>query len=187
MAPSRSRVQPSTILGCLTGPSDLGPFVVALLAEGRQQDDPSVSGEPVGNAASCRTRRESQLEQPVAEASRHGIRACEPKSASRSTTTTTRSHSVLLRLSSHSTTSSCASISATRLMIAQKRSSYKSDDGRDVRSHNAHRPGPVGSSMLARPATWQFRSAALGTGLPECRQWSRRAGRRRGFRHVPAC
>lgn len=69
----------------------LGTFVVSLLAEGREQHDPSVVGEPVCDPPCCGSEREPQLEQALALTLDSGIRADEPSAASRSMTTTVRS------------------------------------------------------------------------------------------------
>jgi hypothetical protein len=56
------------------GPVDLGPFVVALLMEGRRQDDPPLRGDPVRDAAPLVFEVEPQLEKPCVRLRLRGIR-----------------------------------------------------------------------------------------------------------------
>jgi hypothetical protein len=58
---------------CRAGPVDLGPFVVALLVERRQQDDPPFRGDPVRDAARLVFKVEPQLAESALEvaAQRH--------------------------------------------------------------------------------------------------------------------
>jgi len=84
-----------------------------LLAERRQQDDPVVLGESVGDPPRSRPEREAQFEEPSPSTLENDMRAIEPRSTSRSMTMTARSHSVESKLAIHSTISSCNSIPAT--------------------------------------------------------------------------
>src|SRR3954452_11298847 len=52
------------------GPGELGSLVLALLAERRQEHDPSVLGEAIGDAAGRLPEREAHLEEPVSQALR---------------------------------------------------------------------------------------------------------------------
>ena len=115
-------------------PGDLVAFAVALLSEGGQQDDATVLGEPVGDPSCRRAERARSSNSPSPRLFESGIRADEPSVASRSITTTVRSHSVSSREAIQSTISSWSSSSATHrhyrinAMIVQERSSH--GDGR---------------------------------------------------------
>ena len=61
------RVTAGTVGGDGSGPGDLVAFVVALLAECREQDDPLVRSEPVGDPSSGCSEREPEFEEPVTE------------------------------------------------------------------------------------------------------------------------
>ena len=73
------RVEPSAFVGDLASPGDLGSFVVALLAEGCEQDDSVVGRESVSDPSCCGPEREAKLEQAIAERSgeRHSCRGTE--------------------------------------------------------------------------------------------------------------
>src|SRR6056297_3787928 len=73
------RVEPSAFVGDLASTGDLGSLVVALLSEGREQDDPVVGRESVSDPSCCRPQREAKLEQAIAERSkeRHSCRGTE--------------------------------------------------------------------------------------------------------------
>jgi hypothetical protein len=66
------RVEPSAFLDDLASPGDLGSLVVALLAEGGEQDDPVVSRGSVRDPSCRRPKREAKLEQAIAERSSEG-------------------------------------------------------------------------------------------------------------------
>jgi hypothetical protein len=53
----------------LAGSADLEALVLALLPEGREQDDPAIGGEAIGDPTCGRSEGEAKLEKPVAEAS----------------------------------------------------------------------------------------------------------------------
>ena len=89
------------------------PLIVSLLPERRQQNDPPILREPVGDSSCRASERESQFEDILAEASGNGIRAVEPSASNRSMITTMRSQSSWLKVSSQASISSCNSISAT--------------------------------------------------------------------------
>jgi hypothetical protein len=57
------RVEPSAFLGDLASPGYLGSLVVALLAEGGEQDDPVVAGESVGDPSCRRAEREAEFKE----------------------------------------------------------------------------------------------------------------------------
>jgi hypothetical protein len=61
------RVEPSAFVGDLASPGDLGSLVVALLSEGREQDDPVFGRESISDPSCCRPEREAKLEQAIAE------------------------------------------------------------------------------------------------------------------------
>jgi hypothetical protein len=51
-----------------SGSGDLGSLVLTLLAEGGEQHDATVSGESVGDAATCLTESEAHLEESISQA-----------------------------------------------------------------------------------------------------------------------
>ena len=121
------RVAAGTVSGDGAGPGDLAAFVIALLPESREQDDPLVGSEPevIRRAVVPRVKRNSKSPSPSAR--EYGMRAVKPSTASRSTTTIVLSLSSALRVSIHSSTSLWSSISNTGPIIADMRSSHKSD------------------------------------------------------------
>jgi hypothetical protein len=99
--------------GDLSCSLDLGSFVVALLAERRQQDDSVVLGEAVGDRLAVGPSENLSSNNPSPRLRECGIRAVWPNEASRSMARVALFWSASSRPASQSVTSARSTISTT--------------------------------------------------------------------------
>ena len=108
---------------------DLCSFVVTLLAERGQQHDPVVFREAVRDTPSCRTEREAEFEQPGAECPRER-HSGSGTDLDESLNDDHRTVPVVLRQGREPFSDFRVELQfRDALIIAQRRSSHKSDDG----------------------------------------------------------
>ena len=155
---------------CIACSFDLGSFVAALLAECRQQHDPTVLREPVGDAPCRRTQGKAQLEQPLPQTP--GERHPRPR-AKVSQPVDQHHHSVMFLLAERGQPLDdlVEQLDFSHpAIIAYLRSSYKCDHGKIASAQNHRRGSGNGPRALEFqcPATcsgicWTHRSFTFGS------------------------